>query len=126
MVYFIFSPDDPRCLVKIGYTKGNVHRRIEILQCGNPFRLVLIMAIEGGMALEQRLHQLFTDARRHGEWFYPTKALQDYIRQCLGEQFNSEVRHVLATPALLAQHVKWLGWPEADVRAGLAGLLRGA
>jgi len=71
-VYFIQA--GARGPVKIGFA-FNPYARLEELQVGNPFRLQLIGAIQGGRAEEIRLHERFKSDRLEGEWFKPSAAL---------------------------------------------------
>lgn len=56
--------------VKIGHsTYEGVTRRLAELQCGNPEHLQVLALFEGGLWLEQTLHEYFQGARIRGEWF---------------------------------------------------------
>lgn len=66
-IYYIGSPESGR--LKIGYTKGNPGKRLRALQTGSPSKLYLMAVHPGTPELERRLHQQFSDARLHGEWF---------------------------------------------------------
>jgi Meiotically up-regulated gene 113 len=123
VVYFIFSPDDPRSLVKIGFTGGSIEERIHALQCGNPFRLCLIMALEGGKDLEQHLHRKFAASRCHGEWFYPTEDLRAFIRVCLGANLDAALIETLNDLQRVSWQASVLGWSDDEVREGLQALL---
>ena len=59
--------------VKIGVS-DNVQARIDQMKVGNPFKIKLIATIgcEGrkkAFALEKKIHELFYDYRKDGEWF---------------------------------------------------------
>jgi hypothetical protein len=62
--------------VKIGHsTRTGVERRLRELQSGNAQRLVVRALFDGGMWLEQALHQFFCESRLRGEWFGLTPQL---------------------------------------------------
>lgn len=78
IVYFVQA--DELCLIKIGVA-DRLEKRLRELSHMSPDSLTFLGAQicpEGG-ALEKRLHLQFVADRAHGEWFYPTKALTDYI-----------------------------------------------
>lgn len=65
-VYFIVGGD----LVKIGVAH-DPQARLATLQCGSPVRLEMHRTVPTASAdaVERRLHKLFREHRRHGEWF---------------------------------------------------------
>lgn len=65
-------------LIKIGYAR-NIAGRLTMLQCGSPDLMSVIGYERAPFSRERELHQMFSLARMHGEWFYPTPALLDYI-----------------------------------------------
>lgn len=71
MIYFLSAPELNR--VKIGVTETG-RERFADLQCGSPTRLYLLAQIEGGYALESKLHRA-TKSRVIGEWFDLTPRL---------------------------------------------------
>jgi hypothetical protein len=54
---------------KIGYTNEDIQCRINNLQTGNPKRLTIVHAMDGGRPLEKLLHKIFDSKRLSGEWF---------------------------------------------------------
>jgi len=76
-VYFLqCRPGEP---IKIGMS-GNVLRRMDALQTMNPVRLNCLGIIKrGGNKLEKELHEQFSDARLHGEWFSAVPELLNFI-----------------------------------------------
>jgi hypothetical protein len=64
--------------IKIGKAI-NPAKRLKSLQTGNPNKLVIVTTQVGGEELENELHRRFANSRISGEWFYPTKELEDYI-----------------------------------------------
>jgi hypothetical protein len=65
-VYVIGSPESH--LIKIGYSDDPV-RRLREIQNMSPASLQILWITPGNMELEQRLHRVFAERRRHGEWF---------------------------------------------------------
>jgi hypothetical protein len=74
-VYFIEGAGK----VKIG-TAHDPQERLKTLQTGSPVPLVLLARMRGGPILEATLHRHFQSARSHGEWYYLTDDLKEYIR----------------------------------------------
>jgi hypothetical protein len=77
-LYFIWSPKT--ALVKIGSTCGSAASRMRELQgghccdCADSYEVANEFPKAGGY--EQELHRAFASARRRGEWFAITAALQ--------------------------------------------------
>lgn len=73
--------------VKIGYTSGDVHKRVAQWKTGSPEPLKVLRVLPGDRALEQRLHRQFDYLRVSdgggSEWFRAD------TRMC--EQFAIEV-----------------------------------
>lgn len=71
MIYIVWSTNTN--LVKIGYTGGEVKRRLQALQTSAPFPLKVVGTLEGSIYDERRLHIEFRGYRSSGEWFtlYP-------------------------------------------------------
>lgn len=68
--------------VKIGHsTYRGVDRRIQQIQTGNPEQLVVRALFDGGLWLEQALHEHFAELRLTGEWF----ALDQRLRELCPE-----------------------------------------
>ena len=66
-VYFIRAGEDGP--IKIGYTGGEIGKRLRALQCVSPLRLTLLATCEGSKKTEKRLHCEFRRYRLWGEWF---------------------------------------------------------
>lgn len=84
-IYFILNEDSNA--IKIGRAT-NVVKRLKALQTSSPAKLKLIksLQVEGAkeaQALEQSLHQQFSDLRVTGEWFKAETKLLEYIRHPL-------------------------------------------
>ena len=71
-VYIIQAGDS--CMVKIGWTGGNVESRRRIFQSGHYEQLRIIRIIETPRGAEGWLHCLFAEYHVRGEWFrfHPT------------------------------------------------------
>lgn len=77
MIYFArYGADGP---VKIGYTATGLASRLNFLQSGCPWEIVVLGVTDGGSAEEAELHQRFRGARMRGEWFHPTTGLLEFI-----------------------------------------------
>lgn len=82
-VYFIQS--GPRGPIKIGVAE-NVHKRMAMLQVGNPAPLALMAAVPGSFELERDLHARFSCGRIAYEWFKrDTPGLLETIEHVLRE-----------------------------------------
>jgi hypothetical protein len=80
-VYFIICMDAERC--KIGFTKGDVHKRLKSLQTGSASELILIAKHPGTPETERALHDKFAHLRLRGEWFDLTDELRAYLVSAL-------------------------------------------
>jgi len=56
-------------LVKIGYTDGAVATRVAAISHAAPCALHVVGVLDGGRAMEKRLHDYFAANRVRGEWF---------------------------------------------------------
>jgi hypothetical protein len=104
MIYFVTSHDDPNGLVKIGYTKGDVEVRLAALQTGSPVRLAVLATVDGGRQEELRLHECFARSRAHGEWFWPSQEIRDFIHGLTHGVLPSLVEEVFADP----ERLQWI------------------
>jgi hypothetical protein len=95
-IYFLES-DTPFKLIKIGRTES-LKRRLMGLQTMCPVQLRLIGAIRAPAGTENLLHAILSNARAHGEWFFPTSELIDLIKQLpkMGTLTHAEVRELCA------------------------------
>lgn len=78
-VYFITDGEH----IKIGYTSGSVHRRLNQLKTGSPCQLYLLGYIDGSKETEHELHTRFEKyrVRMNGEWFRGEDDLIEYINE---------------------------------------------
>lgn len=71
-----FAQVQPRGPIKIGLsTHDTIERRINALQVGCPYPLIVTRIVPGGRSFEQHVHRLFRRLRMRGEWFYPAPVL---------------------------------------------------
>ena len=75
-IYFIQAEDRE---IKIGFTL-NVERRIQRMQMDCPLKLYLIGVLKGDRYSEARIHDMFKEYRKMGEWFYPKFSIIRYAR----------------------------------------------
>lgn len=88
VVYFIQGKLTQR--IKIGATQGLIDERIKSLQTGSPDELVFLGAYLGEEFTENELHDFFSEARLHGEWFEPTIAIKQFIlKYCVTDLSSS-------------------------------------
>lgn len=78
-IYFIQGADTGR--IKIGYTEGVVPQRLLQLQTGSPEKLTILAAFDGTRKDERNLQKLFISDALDGEWFKPSTAILEYVRQ---------------------------------------------
>lgn len=70
-IYLLESSNEDGTIYKIGYTKGNVQKRIEKLQTGNgyPIKEVTHFETKYNQKLERAIHNRYNSCRLSGEWF---------------------------------------------------------
>ena len=76
-IYFIRSEKTHE--IKIGFTSGQVQKRISSLQTGHPYKLKLLATLPGNRDYEKSLHERFAAFRLEGEWFQPHPDLIAFI-----------------------------------------------
>ncbi|MHB1015505.1 MAG: YozE family protein [Desulfurivibrionaceae bacterium] len=76
-VYFIRS--EKTHAIKIGFTAGQVEKRLSSLQTAHPYKLQLLATIPGKLEYEKSLHAQFASHRLEGEWFEPHPDLLAFI-----------------------------------------------
>lgn len=77
MIYFIQAGKNGP--IKIGHTNGDVKERLQQLQNGCPYELILLWCIKGTPEDEAYLHKKFKPEQIRGEWFRPCRQLLEYI-----------------------------------------------
>ena len=70
-VYLLKIVNDDKTLYKIGFTRGNVNKRIKELQTGCPYEIQVVDSYcsEYGMIIERSLHNKYSHNKTYGEWF---------------------------------------------------------
>ena len=86
MQHLYIIQSDKTGAIKIGRSK-NPENRLKQLQTGSPYKLKLLLVVEGRGDLEKRLHQKLDKwkQRRNGEWFEfdCTGSLPDWISELI-------------------------------------------
>jgi len=77
LIYFITCelPDFP---IKVGWS-SDFKVRLSGLQMGLPYKLKVLLTMEGSLEYEQSLHIAFNEYRMEGEWFRRGQKLMDFI-----------------------------------------------
>lgn len=74
MVYFI----EANKRIKIGYTE-NPTQRISDIQVSSPYKINVLLLINGTVRYEKLIHKKFKPYRLRGEWFSYNKNIIEYI-----------------------------------------------
>lgn len=110
-VYFL-RPVGEAGPVKIGcsdYPEG----RLKSYLSWSPVQLEIIATTPGDLTLEARLHTLFADTHRHGEWFEASALMTETLAAIQAGTFNPDT---LPSPRRLRPHVRS---PEAAAAGGM-------
>ena len=78
--YIYFIADEALEAVKIGYSK-NPWARVKDLQTGRPAKLSVVATVRTTEVSEVTLHDIFSDERQAGEWFYVSTRIQGVISE---------------------------------------------
>jgi uncharacterized protein YozE (UPF0346 family) len=89
-VYFISSKKNLE--IKIGFTAGQVEKRLKSLQTAHPYKLQLITKIPGTPEYEKSLHERFSKFRLEGEWFKSDPDLLAFIAVIIKGQSGTTSR----------------------------------
>jgi len=84
-VYLLESVNEDRTIYKIGYTKGNIKKRIDNLQTGNGYKIKELCSYktEYNQKLERVIHNLYKHCRLTGEWFeLPLSDVANFEKTC--------------------------------------------
>ena len=65
--------------IKIGFTGGHPEQRRKELQTGSPTELKIIHHVKGSRNDEAWAHHHFRNSHSHGEWFWPSRDLMEFI-----------------------------------------------
>src|SRR4051812_45704665 len=76
VVYFIQAENG---LVKIGFTKSGVKKRLAQLRTGGSSPMAIRGTMDGDKATEAEIHRRFRDFRSHGEWFRCGPEIDQFI-----------------------------------------------
>jgi len=76
MIYFIKANDR----VKIGYA-DDPKSRIQSIQTSSPYKLEVLLIIDGSYEVERDLHKSFQEFRITGEWFEFAEGLVSFIKE---------------------------------------------
>jgi len=79
MIYYIQAKDGGP--IKIGYTRYSAESRLAAFQIGCPVKLIILATHSGSSKREKEIHGIFDLYRTHGEWFWYSSKLADYIEQ---------------------------------------------
>ena len=80
-IYFAQSTFDGEDLVKIGFTNGDVDKRIREISGQSAVPVKLIKAMKGSMQTEKELHSAFSEYRVHHEWFRLSQSIKEFIEK---------------------------------------------
>lgn len=72
-VYFVQQEEDRDAPIKIGFS-ANPAERLRLIQRKHPEPLLILAGFAADMGEEAGLHEHFSHAREHGEWFRPVPA----------------------------------------------------
>jgi len=78
MIYFLATESEPT-LFKVGFTSGNVFKRMKSIQTGCPYKLSVYATVNGNQSTEREIHQRFNDYKLNGEWFRLPKSSLDIL-----------------------------------------------
>lgn len=81
MIYFAVA--ETMGLIKIGFTKGSVRKRLSNVQSSSPDSIRILLSMHGDRLQEKSLHDRFAASHVRGEWFKPSPDLLDYIARHL-------------------------------------------
>lgn len=76
-VYFIGNREHD--LVKIGFTGGDPKRRLNALQTSCPYKLEILLVVDGDPQWERSFHTFCAESRLHGEWFRLSGRAEDIM-----------------------------------------------
>lgn len=79
IVYFLVGSGPHGLICKIGFTGGDVWKRVRQIQACSPLELDVFGYVEGTIDLERKFHETFAPLRLHGEWFSAERKLEDFI-----------------------------------------------
>jgi len=78
VIYFIQNVDTEE--IKIGVTE-NFKSRLASIKTSSPSDINVLLLCRGGYDAEKKLHHKFQQYHKKGEWFYPSVAILQFIRE---------------------------------------------
>lgn len=94
VVYFVRAGQ----YVKIGYS-GSAADRIKLIRTDTPYRVTILLTINGNKSDEIKLHEEFRHLRHRGEWFRAAPELLRFIIQKQAEKVDGKrIVNWLTTP----------------------------
>lgn len=106
-VYFVRAGADGP--IKIGFTAGDVLRRIAGLRTACPSELIPLGTIDGDERCERDLHRRFSSARITGEWFSPEPSLVALIATARPIEGLKRRRQTLGASSTTSELIDRLG-----------------
>lgn len=120
-IYYIACSATSR--LKIGYTSGDVRKRLKALQTGSAGELRLIAMHPGTPDGERAIHAEFAKQRLHGEWFEMDETLFGYICQVVWAMAYTYLNAKAKPPEWLRGGLRMMNDGVADLPEELAALL---
>lgn len=77
MIYFIGNKEEK--YVKIGYTETTIRQRFLTLKSNCPFKLEILLTLDGMKNTEGYIHELLKSSHFRGEWYRITPEVQSFI-----------------------------------------------
>lgn len=108
LVYLVKSGD----FVKIGYTTDSVESRVASFYTTSPYGFEILVKLEGGFLLENKLHRIFKTERHRNEWFRYEGPLVEFV--------NVVKTHELGTTAFGCKPMKTSTIHPLEARASEA------
>lgn len=79
VIYFISCLDDPMHPIKIGFSLGNIYKRLKNIQVSSHVSLEILTTCPGSIKIEQQLHRLLHKDCIRGEWFNRSANVMDAL-----------------------------------------------
>lgn len=88
-IYFVQCKSEPSH-IKIGIS-GNIKVRFQNLNHNSPQPLKFLGAFRTYDFFEKAIHDLFADESRHGEWFYPSERLINFVAKLVADHGGQQI-----------------------------------
>jgi ribosome-binding protein aMBF1 (putative translation factor) len=110
-------------LVKIGFTRGSVEKRLKVLQTGQPFPLQVIATVPVESDVRHKeglLHAFLATERRRGEWFEVALQSDDFAALleraiAFGAQEEARKQAAQEQSLLLVRHAASAARPKTEI-----------